>query len=125
MSEIIHGQVLYLLAAACCGMACMFLYSLIRILWLFIKKKMFLKSISDIIFWSCLSIPVFYIFYEINSGIIRWYGILMLITGGFLYEKGIYSPVKKIVEKIIEKVYNRGIFRKRKSFKNGRSKEGR
>ena len=37
MSEIIHGQVLYLLASTCCGMVCMFLYGFVRIFELFLK----------------------------------------------------------------------------------------
>lgn len=115
MSEVIHGQVLYLLAAVCCGMGCMFLYGFIRIPEYFIKKKMVLKVIVDIFFWMALSIPVFYIFYEINSGIIRWYGIVMLFAGGILYEKGIHCPTKKIVEKIIKKVYNKNMYRKHES----------
>ena len=101
MSEIIHGQVLYLLASTCCGMVCMFLYGFVRIFELFLKKNMILKIIIDVLFWMALSIPVFYIFYEINSGIIRWYGVFMLFAGMILYEKGIYTPAKKIIEKII------------------------
>lgn len=115
MSEIIYGQVRYLLASALSGMACMFLYSILRIPVLMIKMCMTVKCIADIIFWSCLAIPVFYVFYDINSGIIRWYGIVMLILGAVLYEKGIYYPAKKIVEKIIGKVYNKNIFRRRRS----------
>ena len=115
MSEIIHGQVLYLLASTCCGMACMFLYGFVRIFELFLKKNMILKIIIDVLFWMALSIPVFYIFYEINSGIIRWYGVFMLFAGMILYEKGIYIPAKKIIEKIIKKVYDNNIFKSRKS----------
>ena len=115
MSEIIHGQVLYLLASTRCGMVCMFLYGFVRIFELFLKKNMILKIIIDVLFWMALSIPVFYIFYEINSGIIRWYGVFMLFAGMILYEKGIYTPAKKIIEKIIKKVYDKNIFKSRKS----------
>lgn len=115
MSEIIYGQVRYLFATALSGMACMFLYSIVRILRIFIKQSLPVKTVFDIIFWTCLSVPVFYVFYNINSGIIRWYGVVMMIAGAVLYEKGIYCPVKKIVEKIIRKVYNRNIFHRRKS----------
>lgn len=115
MSEIIYGQVQYLFAAALCGMGCMLLYSIIRSFRLLIKQSMTVKLIIDTIFWTCLAIPVFYVFYNINSGIIRWYGIVMLIAGAVIYENGIYDPAKKIIEKIIKKVYNKNIFRKRKS----------
>lgn len=115
MSEIIYGQVQYLFASVLIGMTCMFLYSIIRIFRLLIKQSMPVKVLTDIIFWTCLAVPVFYIFYNINSGIIRWYGVVMMIAGAVLYEKGIYCPIKKVVEKIIRKVYNKNIFRRRKS----------
>lgn len=71
MSEIIYGQVRYLLASALSGMGCMFLYSIIRMFELLLKLCMPVKIIIDIIFWTGIAIPVFYIFYNINSGIIR------------------------------------------------------
>ena len=49
------------------------------------------------------------------SFIIRWYGVFMLFAGMILYEKGIYIPAKKIIEKIIKKVYDKNIFKSRKS----------
>lgn len=115
MSEIICGQVRYLLATALSGMGCMFLYSFIRTFEVVLKLCMPVKIIIDIIFWTGIAIPVFYILYNINSGIIRWYGIVMIIFGAVLYETGIYFPAKKSVEKIIRQVYNRNIFRSRKS----------
>ena len=115
MSEIIYGQVRYLLASALSGMGCMFLYSIIRMFELLLKLCMPVKIIIDIIFWTGIAIPAFYIFYNINSGIIGWYGIVMIISGAVLYERGIYVPVKKSVEKIVRKVYNKNIFRRRKS----------
>ena len=99
MSEIIHGQVLYLLASTCCGMACMFLYGFVRIFELFLKKNMILKIIIDVLFWMALSIPVFYIFYEINSGIIRWYGVFMLFAGMILYEREYIFRQRKLLKK--------------------------
>jgi hypothetical protein len=39
----------------------------------------------------------------------------MIISGAVLYERGIYVPVKKSVEKIVRKVYNKNIFRRQKS----------
>ena len=93
----------------------MFLYSIIRMFEFSLKLSMPVKVVIDIIFWTGMAIPVFYIFYNINSGIIRWYGPVMIISGAVLYEIGIYVPVKKSVEKIVRKVYNKNIFRRRKS----------
>ena len=49
MSEIIHGQVLYLLASTCCGMVCMFLYGFVRIFELFLKRLAKVLNHKDVI----------------------------------------------------------------------------
>ena len=49
MSEIIHGQVLYLLASTCCGMVCMFLYGFVRIFELFLKRLAKVLSHKDVV----------------------------------------------------------------------------
>ena len=49
MSEIIHGQVLYLLASTCCGMVCMFLYGLVRIFELFLKRLAKVLNHKDVV----------------------------------------------------------------------------
>ena len=43
------------------------------------------------------------------------YGVFKLFAGMILYEKGIYTPAKKFIEKIIKKVYDKNIFKSRKS----------
>lgn len=47
--------------------------------------------IEDILYWAAASIPVFYVFFVYNDGEIRWYGVLMLVVGAWLYENGISS----------------------------------
>ena len=49
MSEIIHGQVLYLLASTCCGMVCMFLYGFVRIFELFLKRLAKVLNHKDVV----------------------------------------------------------------------------
>lgn len=103
MSQIIHGQVLFLLASLCSGMLVMAGYELIRFLrWLF-RHNEFAKWIEDILYWALASVPVFYMFFYFNEGDIRWYGILMIICGAYIYYVGISRPLRFLVKKIIDK----------------------
>jgi len=100
VSEIIHGQVTFLLVTLCCGMALVFCYEILRLLrWMF-KHQGIVIWIEDILYWAAASIPTFYIFFVYNDGEIRWYGALMLLSGAWLYENGISRPVRKRLVKI-------------------------
>lgn len=100
MSEIIHGQVTFLLVTLCCGMALIFCYEILRFLrWMF-RHMGAVIWIEDIIYWAVAAIPVFYIFFVYNDGEIRWYGVLMLVMGVWLYENGISRPIRARLVKI-------------------------
>ena len=100
MSEIIHGQVTFLIVTLCCGMALVFGYEILRLLrWMFWHPGI-LTWIEDILYWAAASVPVYYIFFVYNNGEIRWYGALMLVTGAGLYEKGISMPVRRGLVKV-------------------------
>lgn len=100
MSEIIHGQVIFLIVTLCCGMALVFGYEALRLLrWIFWHPGVLIWA-GDILYWAVASVPVYYIFFIYNNGEIRWYGALMLVTGAWLYEKGISRPVRGMLVKI-------------------------
>lgn len=100
MSEIIHGQVTFLLVTLCCGMALIFFYEILRLLrWMF-RHTVAVIWIEDILYWAAASIPVFYVFFVYNDGEIRWYGVLMLVVGAWLYENGISRPIRVRLVKI-------------------------
>lgn len=100
MSEIIHGQVQFLLVTLCCGMALIICYEVLRFLrWIF-KHASVMVWVEDILYWSAASVPVFYIFFVYNDGEIRWYGVLMLVLGAWLYENGISRPIRSKLVKI-------------------------
>lgn len=100
MSEIIHGQVTFLIVTLCCGMALVFCYEVLRLLRWMSWHSGILIWIEDILYWAVAAIPVYYIFFIYNDGEIRWYGALMLVTGAWLYEKGISRPVRGVLVKI-------------------------
>lgn len=108
MNQIIHGQVIFLLASLCSGMLVMAGYEIVRFIRCIFKHNAIAKWIEDIVYWFIASIPVFYMFFYFNDGAVRWYGIAMLICGAYIYDVGISRPVhgmlKKIVDKIVKKV---------------------
>lgn len=100
MSKIILGQVTFLLVTLCCGMALIFFYEVLRLLRWISSHPAGLIWIEDILYWAVASIPVFYIFFIYNDGEIRWYGVLMLLMGAWLYEYGISRPVRGLLVRI-------------------------
>lgn len=77
-----------------------FFYEILRLLRWFFKHGIISIWIEDILYWGMASIPTFYIFFIYNDGNIRWYGLLMLLTGAFLYEMGLSRPVRRFLVKI-------------------------
>lgn len=94
MSEIIWGQVLFILASLCSGMLLMTGYDALRLFrWLFPHGKGWFW-VGDTLYWSLASIPAFYLFFSYNEGIIRWYGLVGVLSGCILYETGISIPIR-------------------------------
>lgn len=97
MSQVIIGQVLFVLASLCCGMLLIAGYDVLRFLrWLFHHGKV-LIWIEDTLYWCLAALPVFCLFFFFNEGIIRWYGLLGILLGAVLYEAGISRPMRKIL----------------------------
>lgn len=103
MSEIIMGQVRFLLVMLCLGMVLICGYDLLRFLrWLITHHKV-VVWIEDILYWSLMSIPAYVVFFLYNDGEIRWYGVLAVILGGILYEKGISQVLRRLGNRYLEK----------------------
>lgn len=95
MTEIILGQVQFVLVTALLGMILMAGYDIWRFLrWLIPHHKIVVMA-EDIIYWSIMSIPAYIVFFIYNEGEIRWYGALAILIGGILYEKGISQVVRR------------------------------
>lgn len=103
MSEIIMGQVRFLLVMLCQGMVLICGYDFLRFFrWLVPHHKVVIWA-EDILYWSLMSIPVYAMFFLYNNGEIRWYGVLAVFLGGLLYEMGISRMLGKIGRRYLEK----------------------
>lgn len=104
MSQIIRGQIFFVLATLCCGMLLMALYDVLRFLrWLLPHSRGWVW-IEDIIYWTWMAVPVYCLFFVYNEGIIRWYGLLGLLLGAVLYETGISLPIRGFLGKWADKI---------------------
>ena len=132
MTAVILGQVRFVLVTGCCGMAVMCGYDFWRFFrWLIPHSKLFLW-IEDILYWGIMSVPVYAVFFLYNDGKLRWYGMLSLLLGGILYEKGISMPIRCFLGRILDKkkrrlyaflAKRRRIYKEKKKMKSQRRKE--
>lgn len=107
MSEIIMGQVRFVLVTLCLGMALMLGYDILRFMrWLIPHHKLLIGA-EDILYWSLMAVPAYAVFFIYNNGEIRWYGALAVLLGGILYEQGISRVVRRFGRKYLEKPKNK------------------
>ena len=85
------------------GVVITFVYDGFLILRRLIKHNMLLISLEDMIFWIACAIGVFYMLYEENNGILRWFAVLGATLGMIAYKASISSFVVKGISMIIER----------------------
>ena len=139
MSGEIMSQFRFLLSSLCIGMALLAGYDVLRLLrfWIFHGKVWI--WVEDILYWCLVSFPVFYAFFRLNQGSIRWYGMTALTGGAFVYEfgfgrvfrawgtkfflpkkqkmKSVALRLKRGVERILKRVFCAGFTKNRKKKK--------
>ena len=92
MSQNIINEVVFLLHSFLLGIAITFVYDGFLILRRLIRHSLFLISVEDMIFWIACAIGVFYMLYEENNGILRWFAVFGATLGMIAYKKSI-SPL--------------------------------
>lgn len=94
MKQLIAQQVQFILLMTMSGMSLMAGYDVLRLVrWLFPHGQIGI-AVEDIVYWSIVSVPIFYLFLEFHDGIIRWYGLVSVFGGIVLYEYGLSRPVR-------------------------------
>lgn len=95
MSQIILGQVQFILIMLCCGMGTIAGYDVLRLFRWLVPHAGLAVLLEDLLYWSAGAIPVFYLFFLFHDGEIRWYGIVSILLGIFLYEYGLSRPARR------------------------------
>lgn len=97
MKQLIVEQLQFILLMTASGMGLMFAYDALRLWrWVIPHASLFIV-IEDLVYWTVVSVPVFYLFLLYHDGIIRWYGVTSIFTGIILYELGLSRPVRTLL----------------------------
>lgn len=103
MSRDIIIEVYFLLSAIAMGAIITFAYDFILICRQVVKHNLFFISFEDFIFWAACAITVFYMLYEENNGILRWFAVLGAALGMLLYKKMIGRHFVHLISTLIQK----------------------
>lgn len=105
ISESIVKEFQFFLLSFFYGIGIFFIYDCIRIIRRIIKHFKWLVGLEDIAFWVFIGVIVFELMYKENSGIIRGFVIVGMITGMVFYlyliSKHLVNGTTKLIKKII------------------------
>ena len=104
MSPQIVEETLFLYHSVLLGVFVAVIYDMIRIFRRVIKHNRFFISLEDILYWVFCAFEVFYLLYRESSGVLRWFSILGIAFGMFLYLISISRYVVGLVSKLINKL---------------------
>ena len=105
MSQNIINEVVFLLHSFLLGIAITFVYDGFLILRRLVRHSLFLISVEDLIFWIACAIGVFYMLYEENNGILRWFAVFGATLGMLAYKKSISRPLVDFLSAMIARIF--------------------
>lgn len=103
MSQDIINEVYFLGGSVFMGIVITFVYDFILIGRRIVRHNHFFISLEDFIFWAACAIAVFYMLYEENNGVLRWFAVMGAAVGMLLYKRTIGSRFVKIISAVILK----------------------
>lgn len=106
MSQNIVGEVTFFLHSFLMGIIITFLYDGFLILRRLIRHSNLLISLEDMLFWIACAIGVFYMLYEENNGILRWFAVFGATLGMIAYKKSVSPLVVRSVSMLIERIFH-------------------
>lgn len=106
MGGFIRNQASVLLDSIFIGMVIMSLYDALRLFRRVIRHKRFLRDFEDFVFWIMGGFIVFSLVYSRSNGNIRWFIIVGVIFGAYIYEISFGQFLVKYIAKYINKFIN-------------------
>lgn len=103
MSQDIINEVYFLSSSVVMGIFITFIYDFILISRRLVRHNLFFISVEDLFFWAACAIAVFYMLYEENNGILRWFAVFGAAFGMLLYKKIIGMHFVKLASGLIKK----------------------
>lgn len=110
MSELVTTEFVLFLYAAYFGIEIAFAYDLLRIFRRVVGHNGLAMAFEDFLYWLWVGIKAFLMLYEYHNGHLRFYTILGVCTGIFLYTVSIGAFFVKYSAKLLNKTKN-GAFR--------------
>lgn len=102
MKQLIAQQVQFILLMTISGMLLMTGYDALRLIRWWIPHGKIMIAIEDLLYWTVVSVPVFYLFLVYHDGIIRWYGVVAVFSGIILYEYAFSRPVRHRLTAVLD-----------------------
>lgn len=106
MEVFIRNQASILLDALFIGMIIMAFYDVFRLFRRIIRHGRLIRDLEDLIFWIIAGFIVFSLVYSRNNGNIRWFIIVGVALGMYLYYVSFGRFVVKYTAKYINKLIN-------------------
>lgn len=103
MSPQIVEETMFLYHSVLLGVFVAVVYDLVRIFRRVVKHNRFFLSLEDILYWIFCALEVFYLLYKESSGVLRWFAILGIALGMFLY----LISISRLVVHFLSKAINR------------------
>lgn len=103
MSREIINEVGFLGGSVLIGVIVTFVYDFILIGRRIVRHNLFFVSLEDLIFWAACAVAVFYMLYEENNGVLRWFAVFGAAIGMLLYKKIVGMHFVHVMSTIIKK----------------------
>lgn len=104
MSEVIGWEAHFWLYSVVLGAALLLLYDLIRIVRRVFPHKLLAVSMEDFLYWMVSGCFMFRMLYQFNYGIIRWFAVMGMLVGMFLYHITISLSFVKITSTALRRI---------------------
>lgn len=88
------------------GVIVTFAYDGFLILRKLFKHTTFLISLEDLMFWIACALSVFYVLYEENNGMLRWFAVAGAAVGMLIYKKTLSPLIVLSVAKLLSFLFD-------------------
>ena len=106
MSQNIINEVMFFFHSFLMGIVITFVYDGFLVLRRVIRHNLLLISLEDMIFWIACAIGVFYMLYEENNGVLRWFAVFGATLGMIAYKESVSSFIVNFFSRVLT-----GLFR--------------
>ncbi|MDE6972355.1 MAG: spore cortex biosynthesis protein YabQ [Lachnospiraceae bacterium] len=101
MSQNIISEVMFFFHSFLMGIVITFVYDGFLVLRRVIRHNLLLISLEDMVFWIACAIGVFYMLYEENNGVLRWFAVFGAALGMIVYKESISSLIVNFLSKVL------------------------